>query len=104
MGKDDGSRSRDSLGYDRVSFQDRPIDGRSVTSEDGRTMNYRLLADDGVWAQAGDELKRLDPGRYLAILAVVQDIIAIHLDPIGAQRQATGNFVFAKTKPDSDPD
>ncbi len=59
--------------------------------------NYRLLADDTAWTRAGDELRRFDPQRYLAILKVVEDICSIHRDPL-APVEATGHFVFPKKK------
>lgn len=105
MGSNDGGRRRKSeqqLEYEWQGHEESPMDGPPQVAEDGRPMDYRLLADDDAWVDAGEELKRLDPGRYLAILAVVQDIVAIYRDPIRARRQATGNFVFHKLKDQHD--
>lgn len=34
------------------------------------------------WAKTGDELRRVDPARFLAVLEVAQRIVAIHKDPL----------------------
>lgn len=59
----------------------------------------RLLADDEAWSRAGDELRRRDPQRYIAILKVVEDICSIHRDPLG-ETVAEGFYVFPKSKTD----
>lgn len=61
-----------------------------------------MLADDAAWVRAGLELRERDPQRFMAILKVVEDIVAIRRDPIGAVR-AAGHFVFARSK-QRDPD
>ncbi len=65
-------------------------------------MPYRVLVDDEAWARAGEELKKLDPQRYIAILRTVEDIVRIHRDPLDANA-ASGHFIFMK-RPDGDPD
>jgi hypothetical protein len=58
-----------------------------------------MLADDEAWARAGEELRRVDPGRYLAILKVVEDICSIHRDPLG-EVSSPGFYVFPRGKDD----
>lgn len=45
--------------------------------------NTRLLTDEGAWATAGQELRRRDPTRYVAILRVVEELCQIYRDPLG---------------------
>lgn len=59
----------------------------------------RLLADDEAWARAGEELRRRDPQRYIAILKVVEDICSIHRDPLG-EITSNGFYVFPHKKSD----
>lgn len=73
-----------------------PDDGVDASSD----MPTRLLADDEAWSRAGEELKKCDPQRYLAILKVVEDICRIHRDPIKATRECTGFFIFSKDSGD----
>lgn len=58
-----------------------------------------MLASDESWSKAGEELRRVDPQRYLAILKVVEDICSIHRDPLG-EIASNGFYVFPKTKGD----
>jgi hypothetical protein len=62
-------------------------------------MPSNLVVDDDAWSRAGDELRRRDPARYLAILQIVQDINAIHRDPLGAAR-TSGHFVLGRPRND----
>lgn len=64
--------------------------------------NRAFVVDDEAWARAGEELRECDPARFMAILKVVEDIVAIRRDPIGAVR-AAGHFVFPKDRR-RDPD
>lgn len=57
----------------------------------------RLLVDDEAWNRAGDELRLVDPKRYLAVLQIVEDICNIHRDPIGA-KVTEGFYAFAQAK------
>lgn len=59
----------------------------------------QLLVDNEAWARAGEELRRRDPQRYLAILKVVEDICSIHRDPLG-EIASNGFYVFPKSKSD----
>lgn len=61
-----------------------------------------LVADSEAWTRAGDELRRLDPRRYVAILSVVEDICRIHRNPLGAD-VADGFLVFPEHR-NRDPD
>jgi hypothetical protein len=65
---------------------------------------HDLIASDEAWASIGVELKRVDPARYLAMLALAEDIVAIHEDPIHARRQVNGKLVFPKKNDDRAPD
>ena len=56
-------------------------------------MDLDLLVDEEAWNRAGEQLRKLDPKRYIAILKVVEDIVSIHRDPLGAG-PANGHFVF----------
>lgn len=67
------------------------------TRSDHDPMDARLLVDGDAWNRAGEELKKRDPQRYIAILRVVEDICRIYRDPF-AEREATGVFVFPKRK------
>lgn len=58
-----------------------------------------VLADSETWSKAGEELRVLDPQRYIAILQVVEDICNIHRNPLGAVA-ADGFFVFPRGKTD----
>jgi hypothetical protein len=46
------------------------------------SLDYRLLADDAAWARAGEALKQADPTRYLRVLQLVSELVAIHRDPL----------------------
>jgi len=63
---------------------------------------HSLLADEKAWSIAGEELRRVDPQRWLAILRVVEDICKIHRDPL-TPNVASGHFIFANDRGD-DPD
>lgn len=58
-----------------------------------------MLADDEAWSRAGEELRSVDPRRYLAILKVVEDICCIHRDPLG-EIVSNGFYVFPNKKSD----
>lgn len=49
--------------------------------------------DNDAWNKAGEELRLLDPQRYIAILRVVEEICSIHKDPL-----ADGTTVIRVTK------
>ena len=107
MSQGDGSNRRSGdlpIGYEWGSLENCGLDESIGAGQNAPHMRDGLLVDDEAWALAGRELKRCDPQRYIAILQVVQDLCAIHRDPIGAVRTATGTFVFAKSKNDRDPD
>jgi len=59
------------------------------------TAQALLLADEEAWNRAGEELRLVDPHRYLALLKIAQDVCNIHRDPIGAE-VADGVFIFGK--------
>lgn len=40
------------------------------------------LIDDSEWRRVGDELRRVDPTRYLELLRVGREIVEIHRDPL----------------------
>lgn len=58
-----------------------------------------VVVDEGAWARAGEELRRRDPQRYIAILKVVEDICSIYRDPLG-DNLAEGHYVFTQGDPD----
>ena len=45
--------------------------------------------------QVGAELRECDPGRFLALLKVAEDICAIHREPLGSPIPA-GYFMFQR--------
>lgn len=89
------------VGYDRGSTRDLPIDEPTCAADTDELMPHRLLVDEGAWDRAGEELRAVDPQRYIAILQVVQDIVSIHKNPIG-KAAASGYFLFSQKKDDSD--
>lgn len=36
------------------------------------------------WTKTGDELRRLDPTRFVALLEIARRIVEVHRDPVGA--------------------
>lgn len=95
-GRDGGHSTGKTLGYDRGNVEDYPIDTPDDRADGEVGMPYRMLLDDEAWVRVGEELRRLDPARYIALLQVLQDAVAIRKDPIRARRQASGTFVFPK--------
>lgn len=89
-----GGRGKRFRGYEAGKLRERPIDESIDASDDDDPMDLSLLVDEGAWTRAGEELRKLDPQRYIAILKVVEDIVSIHRDPLGAA-VASGHFVFS---------
>ncbi len=43
-----------------------------------------LLVDEGEWERAGEELRRVDPVRYVQLLRLAQRIVLAHVDPLAS--------------------
>jgi hypothetical protein len=56
----------------------KPIAGNSYVHDS----ELALLVDDSAWREAGSELRRVDPKRYVAILRLAREIVEIHRDPL----------------------
>lgn len=78
-------RGRRYLGYAAGRLRDAPIGSPDDAADDDGLMDLTLLVEEGAWERAGEELRRVDPQRYLALLKIVQDIVSIHRDPLGAK-------------------
>ena len=65
-------------------------EGPLAPSESDRLLeeleHTRLLTDERAWQVAGEELRRRDPTRYVAILRVVEEICQIHRAPLDPAR------------------
>ena len=97
MDQDRGSRRgrKHRLGRAPAEPFEYAIDDDEVA--DGAVCDGDLLADDDAWNRIGEELRRVDAQRYLAILKLAEDICSIHREPL-APVAATGHFVFPKKK------
>lgn len=73
------------------------MDRSASRSDHQEPMDFDLLVNEEAWNRAGEELRRRDPHRYMAILRVVEDICRIYRDPY-CERAASGTFVFPKKK------
>jgi hypothetical protein len=72
----------------------------STSNRAGSESMWRsVVVDEDAWTRAGDELRKVDPARYLAILKIVEDIVGIHRDPIG-YRRVRGLMSFPKPRND----
>lgn len=97
-----GKRNRTkprSIERSRAQAVGRKIDEPHAAQDGEVAERLSLLADGEAWARAGEELRRVDPKRYLAILKVVEDICSIHRDPLG-EVVSNGFYVFPTKKDD----
>ena len=97
-----GSRSRTRRKSIERSRRVRPaqlVEEPHAAHDNATAERLSLLADNEAWSRAGEELRRVDPQRYLALLKVAEDICSIHRDPLG-EVTAVGFYVFPRSKSD----